>query len=83
MSHILSYLRVSDRKDSALVCKKWYEASLHPALVGDLVVMLGSAKTGPALRESLKLLNNRSGTIDGLPDSVEVISSMCSYPIEI
>ena len=38
LSHILRFLSISDRKEAALVCHRWYAASLHPALLKDVIV---------------------------------------------
>ncbi|XP_005091324.1 dynein regulatory complex subunit 6 isoform X1 [Aplysia californica] len=38
VSHILQFLSVSDRKEAALVSRKWYNASLHPQLQKDVIV---------------------------------------------
>lgn len=44
---MMQYLGVSDRKDAALVCKKWYEASLVPEVQRDIVVAVRSSITNP------------------------------------
>ncbi|XP_053401958.1 F-box/LRR-repeat protein 7-like [Mercenaria mercenaria] len=38
VSHIMGFLSVSDRKDAALVCRSWYEASLDPILQRDIII---------------------------------------------
>ena len=38
ITHVLRFVHVSDRKEAALVCKKWYEASLDPLLLRDTLV---------------------------------------------
>lgn len=38
VTHILRLLNVSDRKEAALVCKTWYEASLDPILQKDVML---------------------------------------------
>ncbi|KAL8605179.1 hypothetical protein ACOMHN_031120 [Nucella lapillus] len=43
--HILTFLGVSDRKEAALVCRRWYEAYLHPQLQRNIIVNFSYDKT--------------------------------------
>lgn len=38
VTHIMSFLNVADRKDAALVCRTWLEASLDPILQRDIII---------------------------------------------
>ena len=38
ISHVLSFLSLSDRKEASLVNRRWYAASLHPALLRQTVI---------------------------------------------
>lgn len=38
ISYMLGFLSISDRKEAALVCQRWYAASLHPALLKDVII---------------------------------------------
>ncbi|XP_052817875.1 F-box/LRR-repeat protein 2-like [Mya arenaria] len=38
VTHIMQFLSVSDRKEAALVCQNWYEASLDPILQRDIIL---------------------------------------------
>ena len=43
IAHVMRYLSVSDRCEAALVSKRWYEASLDPALQKDTIFDLHAA----------------------------------------
>lgn len=70
----MRYLSLSDRKDAALVCRNWYEASLDPALQRDITVhfyastaLSSSAPKIPSLsRRKLPhlVLNDFDSTLD-------------------
>lgn len=45
VAHVMSFLGVSDRKEAALVCRAWYEASLDPALQRNIIVNFAYEKT--------------------------------------
>lgn len=48
----MRYLSVSDRKEAALVCRTWYEASLDPILQHDIIIHFyasSAASTGKAI----------------------------------
>ena len=47
VTHIMQYLSVSDRKDAALVCRRWYQASLDPKIQKNLVLSVKSSVTNP------------------------------------
>ena len=47
VTHIMQYLSVSDRKDAALVCRRWYQASLDPKIQKNLVLSVKSSVTIP------------------------------------
>lgn len=38
IAHIMRFLSLSDRKEAALVCRTWYEASLDPILQKDIII---------------------------------------------
>ncbi|GFS23982.1 F-box/LRR-repeat protein 14-like [Elysia marginata] len=46
LSHILGFLSISDRKEAALVCHRWYAASLHPALLRDVIIRCRPPESG-------------------------------------
>ncbi|RUS68878.1 hypothetical protein EGW08_023357 [Elysia chlorotica] len=46
LSHMFRFLSISDRKEAALVCHRWYAASLHPALLKDVIVRCRPPESG-------------------------------------
>ncbi|XP_076449765.1 uncharacterized protein LOC143286080 [Babylonia areolata] len=50
VAHILSFLGLSDRKEAALVCHAWYEATLHPQLQRNIIVNFSYEKTDEILQ---------------------------------
>ncbi|XP_070554419.1 uncharacterized protein [Ptychodera flava] len=82
VSHIMRYLSLSDRKDAALVNKKWYEAAMDPILQQDVVINFHTPSIteapiiGFGRRKSPNLVLNN---IDGSSHSREVIQKACQY----
>ncbi|KAK7114031.1 F-box/LRR-repeat protein 16-like [Littorina saxatilis] len=50
VTHVMSFLGVSDRKEAALVCRAWYEASLDPLLQRNILVNFAYDKTEEILQ---------------------------------
>ncbi|CAG5120750.1 unnamed protein product, partial [Candidula unifasciata] len=46
ISYIMRFLNVPDRKEAALVCKRWYNASLDPVLQRDIIVKCRPPENG-------------------------------------
>ncbi|XP_071092180.1 F-box/LRR-repeat protein 14-like [Haliotis cracherodii] len=80
VSHMLSFLSVSDRKEAALVNTAWYEASMDPALQRDVVVKsLASDVTNGLTRRKLTHLvlnhvDNSTASINEMVKSFEYLS---------
>ncbi|XP_077984299.1 uncharacterized protein LOC144438945 [Glandiceps talaboti] len=82
ISHMMRYLSVSDRKEAALVNKRWYEAAMDPILQQDIIITFQtpSMTEGPIIgfgkRRSPNLVLNH---IDGSSHSKLVIQKACQY----
>ena len=57
VSHIMRFLDLPDRKSAALVCRRWYYASLDPLVTSNDVMTF---HTWSQLHSALPLLSNRS-----------------------
>ena len=53
MTHIFRFLGVPDRKEAALVCRKWYDASIDPMLLRDTIVTFHAPVTTDAVFNQL------------------------------
>lgn len=58
VTHIMRYLSLSDRKDAALVCRTWYEASLDPILQRDIIIHF-YASSAESTRKAIPSLSRR------------------------
>ncbi|XP_025076513.1 F-box/LRR-repeat protein 20-like isoform X2 [Pomacea canaliculata] len=83
VTHIMSFLGVPDRKEAALVCQAWYEASLDPALQQNIIVNFSYEKTGEILQSFqrrrlshlvLSQFDNSSSSTNAILKSFEQIS---------
>ncbi len=75
ISHVMKFLTVADRKDASLVSKKWYEASLDPALWRNISVRI------PAQKASLRKLGRIGQIQEIVVDSAnDFITSNCRNP---
>lgn len=55
----MRFLSVSDRKDAALVCRSWYEASLDPVLQRDIIIHFYSSSAESTSRAIQSLSRRR------------------------
>jgi len=54
----MTYLSISDRKEAALVCQRWYDASLDSRLQKEIVIIVN---TSVKHTRPLTALENRNG----------------------
>ena len=78
----MRFLSVADRKEAALVCHLWYDASLDPILLKDTIVMFHIPTTSsnriPTLGQR-KMPNLVLDSIDGSHHSKSVIMESCQH----
>uniref|UniRef100_A0A0B6YUU3 F-box domain-containing protein n=1 Tax=Arion vulgaris TaxID=1028688 RepID=A0A0B6YUU3_9EUPU len=79
ISRTFQYLSVSDRKEASLVCRSWYNASLHPMLQRDIIVRCKPLKSNNLPRVGFirrKLTHLEFGDCDNRQMSEEAIVSL-------
>ncbi|XP_067652514.1 F-box and leucine-rich repeat protein 13-like [Haliotis asinina] len=81
ISHLMSFLSVSDRKEAALVNTSWYEASMDPALQRDMVVNFSDTNV-TNLRTRRKLTHLVLNHIDNSTSSVTEMVKFFEYMSE-
>ncbi|GFN93001.1 F-box/lrr-repeat protein 14-like [Plakobranchus ocellatus] len=89
ISYILGFLSISDRKEAALVCHKWYAASLHPALLRGVIIKCRPPTNGsftPVGFVQRKLTHLALGEWDSnmiSEDNLVILLSNCSNLLEL
>ena len=83
VTHIFSFLGVSDRKEASLVCRTWYDASLDPILLRDIVVTFNTPAT--VTTNTISSLGRRKtpnlvlDNIDGSYHSKALVLESCKH----
>ncbi|XP_046547258.1 SCF E3 ubiquitin ligase complex F-box protein grrA-like [Haliotis rubra] len=86
ISHLMSFLSVSDRKEAALVNTAWYEASMDPALQRDMVVNFSDSNvTNCHTRRKLThlLLNHIDNSTSSVNEMVKFFEYMSESLINL
>lgn len=83
----MRFLSVSDRKDAALVCRSWYEASLDPVLQRDIIIHFYAASAKQTTRAISSLSRRRLphlvlNDFDASLDAKSVLLKSCEHLAE-